>query len=63
MSTSIGIIEWVDDTKPLKACLGETPTFEKLFKESQAMYSEFVMKHSKPNHGLVQGTENRQSYN
>ncbi|KAJ3073015.1 hypothetical protein HDU98_002395 [Podochytrium sp. JEL0797] len=45
MSTSLGVIEWVDGTKPLKACMANSPSFDKKLGESQAAYAEFVAKH------------------
>ncbi|KAJ3415636.1 hypothetical protein HDV05_004512 [Chytridiales sp. JEL 0842] len=42
MSTSLGIIEWVDSTKPLKACMGESPSFGQDFTESANRFSKFV---------------------
>ncbi|KAI8613655.1 hypothetical protein BC830DRAFT_1219655 [Chytriomyces sp. MP71] len=47
MSTSLGMIEWVEGTKPLKACFSETPQFEKRFVESREALMSFVGMHAK----------------
>ncbi|KAI9335927.1 kinase-like domain-containing protein [Obelidium mucronatum] len=47
MSTSLGLIEWVDNTKPLKSCMESSPSFKKNFPDSQAVFMEFVNKHGK----------------
>ncbi|KAJ3231552.1 hypothetical protein HDU81_003699 [Chytriomyces hyalinus] len=53
MSTSLGIIEWVDGTKPLKSCLSESPLFEKRFQDSLSAYGEFVQRHGKSGQSFV----------
>ncbi|KAI8840789.1 hypothetical protein BJ741DRAFT_561343 [Chytriomyces cf. hyalinus JEL632] len=53
MSTSLGIIEWVDGTKPLKSCLSESPLFEKRFQDSLTAYGEFVQRHGKSGQSFV----------
>ncbi|ORY53674.1 hypothetical protein BCR33DRAFT_779027 [Rhizoclosmatium globosum] len=52
MSTSLGVIEWVDNTKPLKACMADSPQFDKKMAESQAEYSAFVVKFGKSGSGF-----------
>ncbi|KAJ3139728.1 hypothetical protein HK100_011282 [Physocladia obscura] len=53
MSMSLGLIEWVDGTKTLKACLADSPEFEKKFSEAMALYGEFVQKHGKSGQSFV----------
>ncbi|KAJ3024385.1 UNVERIFIED_CONTAM: hypothetical protein HDU68_008221 [Siphonaria sp. JEL0065] len=47
MSTSLGILEWVDNTKPLKACMENSKSFQKKFEESRTIFGDFVGKHGK----------------
>ncbi|KAJ3219137.1 hypothetical protein HDU67_002470 [Dinochytrium kinnereticum] len=53
MSNSLGIIEWVDGTKPLKACMAEGEGFDSAFKGAQKVYSEFIKGYGKSNQPIV----------
>ncbi|KAJ3201400.1 hypothetical protein HDU82_008143, partial [Entophlyctis luteolus] len=53
MSTSLGLIEWVDGTKPLKACFADNPAFDKKFNEAMSLFGEFIQKHGKSGQSFV----------
>ncbi|KAG0303333.1 hypothetical protein BGZ98_006787, partial [Dissophora globulifera] len=42
MSGSLGILEWVDNTKPLRHCIESEITQKDLWRETQAQYNKFV---------------------
>lgn len=42
MSGSLGILEWVDNTKPLRHCIEGEVVRKDLWKKSQEKYSKFV---------------------
>ncbi|KAJ3105324.1 hypothetical protein HDU97_008221 [Phlyctochytrium planicorne] len=47
MSSSLGIIEWVDGTKPLKACMSDNKGFDVTYKETQGIYQEYIKGYGK----------------
>ncbi|KAI8851462.1 hypothetical protein BC829DRAFT_117003 [Chytridium lagenaria] len=53
MSNSLGIIEWVEGTKPLKACMADNDGFDNNFKDAQRVYSEFVKSYGAKNQSVV----------
>ncbi|KAJ3391638.1 hypothetical protein HDU84_005588 [Entophlyctis sp. JEL0112] len=57
MSTSLGLIEWVDGTKPLKACFADNPAFDKKFNEAMSLFGEFIQKHGKSGQSFVASYE------
>ncbi|KAI8883147.1 hypothetical protein K501DRAFT_333495 [Backusella circina FSU 941] len=44
MASNIGIIEWVDDTKPLRACIEEEVNSKMLFNRMQGLYRAWISK-------------------
>lgn len=45
LTKSLGIIEWVKDTKPLRLCIMDTPNFHKQNSAAQKKYMQFLSKH------------------
>lgn len=44
MASNIGIIEWVDDTKPLRACIEEEVNSKMLLSRMLALYKAWIQK-------------------
>jgi DNA-dependent protein kinase catalytic subunit len=42
MTSSIGVIEWLDNTKPIRACLEETPVRKNQMVRLQEAYRSWV---------------------
>ncbi|KAJ1565616.1 hypothetical protein HK096_001352, partial [Nowakowskiella sp. JEL0078] len=42
MSTNLGIIEWVSNTKPLRACMSDSPHFEKQNSNANSIFNKFL---------------------
>ncbi|KAJ3122062.1 hypothetical protein HK101_006638, partial [Irineochytrium annulatum] len=57
MSISLGIIEWVNDTKPLKACLEDSPTYKEQSDGARTSYTTFVSSIGKGSHVSGSGYE------
>ncbi|KAI9103040.1 hypothetical protein DFS34DRAFT_576740, partial [Phlyctochytrium arcticum] len=45
MSTSLGILEWVDNTKPLRDVMNSIPGFQEEYARSDALHNKFVESH------------------
>ncbi|KAI9329681.1 kinase-like domain-containing protein [Zopfochytrium polystomum] len=54
MTSTLGLIEWVNSTKPLKSCMADMPDFDREFKDSQKVFGEFIKTFGKSNQSIIQ---------
>ncbi|KAJ3092198.1 hypothetical protein HK102_009852 [Quaeritorhiza haematococci] len=59
MSSRLGIIEWVLNTKPLRDCMKDMPGFEQQTKLALQKHDKFVSKHGGRGWGEIYGNLNR----